>query len=115
VSEQPCEYCGAALPQGVDKSTRQIRSRHFQSCDARPKLDDYRDTEIKRLEAERDALKADAERYRYLRKHCYKQKWPNSEFDRAMHLSFTVSGIWANNHDPEVLDGCIDTAREVKP
>jgi hypothetical protein len=56
VSEQPCEYCGAALPQGVDKSTRQIRSRHFQSCDARPKLDDYRDTEIKRLKAERDAL-----------------------------------------------------------
>jgi hypothetical protein len=60
VSEQPCEYCGAALPQGVDKSTRQIRSRHFQSCDARPKtewtpLDDYRDTEIKTIKAERDA------------------------------------------------------------
>lgn len=70
---------------------------------------------FKEVEAERDALKADAERYRYLRIHCYRYKYPNNEHDRAMHLSFTVSGIWANNHDPEVLDGCIDTAREVKP
>lgn len=26
---QNCEYCGAALPKGVDKSTRRIRSAHF--------------------------------------------------------------------------------------
>ena len=71
-------------------------------------------SEIEQLKAERDALLADAERYRYLRIHCYRYRWPNNEHDRAMHLSFTVSGIWANNHDPEVLDGCIDTAREEK-
>jgi hypothetical protein len=58
---------------------------------------------------------ADAERYRYLRNHCYKPKWPNNEFDPAMHLSYTVSGIWSDNLDPAVLDGCIDAAREVKP
>jgi hypothetical protein len=64
--------------------------------------------------AERDALQADAERYRWLREHCYKPKWPNNDLDRAMHLSFTVSGIWSDNLDPSVLDGCIDTAREVQ-
>ena len=64
-----------------------------------------------KLKAERDAYKADAERYRYLRNNCYKQKWPNNEIDRAMHLSFTVSGIWSDNLDPAVLDGCIDVAR----
>ena len=67
--------------------------------------------QVAKLKAERDAYKADAERYRYLRNNCYKQKWPNNEIDRAMHLSFTVSGIWSDNLDPAVLDGCIDVAR----
>lgn len=31
-----CEYCGAPLPIGVDKKTRRIRSRHFESCPKRP-------------------------------------------------------------------------------
>ena len=62
-------------------------------------------------QTERDAYKADAERYRWLRTNCYKQKWPNNEYDSAMHLSFTVSGIWSDNLDPAVLDGCIDAAR----
>ena len=32
----PCEYCGAALPFGVDKPTRRVRSHHFQNCSMRP-------------------------------------------------------------------------------
>ena len=60
--------------------------------------------------AENAALRRDAERYRWLRTNCYSDKYPYSEFDSAMQLSFTVSGIWANNRDPSVLDGCLDTA-----
>jgi hypothetical protein len=33
---KPCEYCGADLPEGVDKSTRRIRSFHFSECAERP-------------------------------------------------------------------------------
>jgi hypothetical protein len=32
---KPCEYCGHALPEGVDKGTRRVRSYHFASCAAR--------------------------------------------------------------------------------
>jgi hypothetical protein len=32
-----CEYCGEALPLGVDKRTRRIRTAHFASCAMRPK------------------------------------------------------------------------------
>ena len=53
-------------------------------------------------------LKVDAERYKYLRNHCYKLKYPNSDIDRAMELNFVVSGVWADNKNPEVLDGLID-------
>jgi hypothetical protein len=63
---------------------------------------------IVELEKEIEALKADAERYRYLRNHCYKLKYPNSEIDRAMELKFVVSGVWSDNKKPEVLDGLID-------
>ena len=55
-----------------------------------------------------EELKADAKRYRYLRNHCYKLKYPNSDIDRAMELNFVVSGVWADNKNPEVLDGLID-------
>jgi len=55
-----------------------------------------------------EELKADAERYKYLRNHCYKLKYPNSDIDRAMELKFVVSGVWADNKNPEVLDGLID-------
>jgi hypothetical protein len=55
-----------------------------------------------------EELKADAKRYRYLRSHCYKLKYPNSEIDRAMELNFVVSGVWSDNKNPEVLDGLID-------
>jgi len=55
-----------------------------------------------------EELKADAKRYRYLRSHCYKLKYPNSDIDRAMELNFVVSGVWADNKNPEVLDGLID-------
>ena len=55
-----------------------------------------------------EELKTDAERYRYLRSHCYKLKYPNSDIDRAMELKFVVSGVWADNKNPEVLDGLID-------
>ncbi len=34
---RPCEYCGTALPLGVDKRTRRIRTAHFASCAMRPK------------------------------------------------------------------------------
>jgi hypothetical protein len=37
MSNSPCEYCGTALPLGVDKRTRRIRSAHFASCVMRPK------------------------------------------------------------------------------
>ena len=33
---KPCEYCGADLPLGVDKSTRRVRSFHFANCERRP-------------------------------------------------------------------------------
>ena len=36
MGNSPCEYCGAALPFGVDKPTRRIRSHHFQNCSMRP-------------------------------------------------------------------------------
>ena len=55
-----------------------------------------------------EELKADAERYKYLRNYCYKLKYPNSDIDRAMELNFVVSGVWADNKNPEVLDGLID-------
>jgi len=62
-----------------------------------------------------EELKADAERYRYLRSHCYKLKYPNSDIDRAMELNFVVSGVWSDNKNPEVLDGLIDFMyKEVK-
>jgi hypothetical protein len=32
---KPCEYCGHDLPFGIDKKTRQTRSRHFDSCEVR--------------------------------------------------------------------------------
>ena len=62
-----------------------------------------------------EELKGDAKRYRYLRNHCYKLKYPNSEIDRAMELKFVVSGVWSDNKNPEVLDGLIDFMyKEVK-
>ena len=53
-----------------------------------------------------------AERYKWLRKNNYLPKYPNSEFDCGMHLSFTVSGVWSDNMNPAVLDSCIDAARK---
>ena len=62
-----------------------------------------------RQQAEKiEELKADAERYKYLRNYCYKLKYPNSDIDRAMELNFVVSGVWSDNKNPEVLDGLID-------
>jgi hypothetical protein len=73
--------------------------------------------ELRRLHEVNESLRADAERYRWLRKTRYRDKYPNSEFDFAMHLEFTVSGVWSNNRDPAVLDACIDTEikKEFKP
>lgn len=34
---RPCEYCGAALPEGVDRGTRRQRSFHFAACPSRPR------------------------------------------------------------------------------
>ena len=65
-------------------------------------------TMLQQQAQEIEELKADAERYRYLRNHCYKLKYPNSDIDRAMELKFVVSGVWADNKNPEVLDGLID-------
>lgn len=59
-----------------------------------------------------DALRADAERYRWLRRHHYKHRSPNTEYDNSMLLSFHVSGVWSDNIDPRVLDGCIDAAMQ---
>lgn len=64
--------------------------------------------EIQRLRTERDALLKDAHRYRWLRKNCYKPRSVNEDFDSSMLLSFIVSGVWKDNRDPAVLDGCID-------
>ena len=63
---------------------------------------------LRKQAKEIEELKADAERYRYLRSNCYKLKYPNSEIDKAMELNFVVSGVWADNKNPEVLDGLID-------
>ena len=54
----------------------------------------------------------DALRYRYLRENCYLPKYPNSDIDYAMHVTYTVSGVWANCSDPKVLDSLIDTEIE---
>lgn len=42
-----CEYCNLALPVGVDKSTRRVRSFHFASCSARPRRPDPASMEFK--------------------------------------------------------------------
>lgn len=42
-----CEYCNLALPIGVDKSTRRVRSFHFASCSARPRRPDPATMEFK--------------------------------------------------------------------
>jgi len=65
-------------------------------------------TMLRQQAKEIEELKADAKRYRYLRSHCYKLKYLNSDIDRAMELKFVVSGVWADNKNPEVLDGLID-------
>ena len=65
-------------------------------------------TMLRQQAKEIEELKTDAERYRYLRNYCYKLKYPNSDIDRAMELNFVVSGVWADNKNPEVLDGLID-------
>lgn len=57
-------------------------------------------------------MATDAERYQYLKDYCYKPKYPNSDLDHAMHLSFTVSGVWVDNMNPEVLDSLIDVEIE---
>lgn len=54
----------------------------------------------------------DALRYKYLREYCYRPKYPNSDIDYAMHVTYTVSGVWANCSDPKVLDSLIDTEIE---
>lgn len=54
----------------------------------------------------------DALRYRYLREHCYKPKYPGSDVDYSMQVTYTVSGVWANCQDPAVLDSLIDAAIE---
>ena len=63
------------------------------------------------LEDAVDNMVADAQRYRYLRNHCYQLRNPKSEFDLTMELKFTVSGIWSDNQNPEVLDKMIDKER----
>ena len=50
---KPCEYCGVALPLGVDKRTRRVRSFHFASCEKRPQQTTPHSPDI---EAQRDAL-----------------------------------------------------------
>ncbi len=40
MDNSPCEYCGAALPFGVDKPTRRVRSHHFQNCSMRPQREE---------------------------------------------------------------------------
>jgi hypothetical protein len=65
-------------------------------------------TMLRQQAKEIEELKADAKRYKYLRNHCYKLKYPNSDIDRAMELNFVVSGVWSDNKNPEVLDGLID-------
>lgn len=35
MNRRPCEYCGADLPEGVDKSSRRQRTQHFMSCEKR--------------------------------------------------------------------------------
>ena len=47
---KPCEYCGCDLPEGVDKSTRRIRSYHFSTC---PKRSEIKDREARERRAEK--------------------------------------------------------------
>lgn len=66
---------------------------------------------VKKMMAESELspkILKDARRYQYLRDNCFKPKYPNSEFDHAYHLSFTVSGVWADAANPAVLDSLID-------
>ena len=66
---------------------------------------------IKEQAKEIEQLKADAERYRYLKKYHYQLRNPYSDYDFGMQLNFEVSGVWSNNQDPAVLDKMIDLAR----
>jgi hypothetical protein len=47
MNEAYCEYCNLALPVGVDKPTRRVRSFHFASCSARPRRPDPATMEFK--------------------------------------------------------------------
>ena len=77
-----------------------------EACVEIPAVGEY----IAQIEKELAKAQKDAERYRWLRNNKYTAKYPHSEFDYSMHLSFTVSGVWVDAADPRVLDAQIDAA-----
>ena len=69
---------------------------------------------IAALEAENAALRADAERYRWLRANA-QWMYPSSEGSDQKHAYLTVTGYGDCFHDPragEIVDAAIDAARK---
>jgi hypothetical protein len=59
---RPCEYCGADLPDNVDKRSRRARSYHFATCPDRPRLQlDQKSADRDVLDAAISALEADCD------------------------------------------------------
>ena len=77
----------------------------YDGIDCRDETIRLADERIREVEAERDALKPDAERYRWLRLHSFKAA--NGVSDQVIHF-----GAGYQQQAPDILDAAIDAGRK---